>query len=103
MKALGEFLRSALRGDFEPYFLLEEEVPRSAPIRIALNEAAVHDMCHRGLFEVETLYVQVQRELATTRISLCLQGEAYPSGVTVLPISGFPRQLMSEDKADRKG
>ncbi|KAK9426461.1 hypothetical protein SUNI508_02902 [Seiridium unicorne] len=102
MKALGEFLRSTLRGEFEPYFLLEEEVPRSAPIRVPLHEAAVDDMCHRGVFEVEALYVQVQRELATTRVSLCLQSEAYPSGVTILPISGFPRQLISEDSAQRK-
>ncbi|KAH6647653.1 hypothetical protein BKA67DRAFT_394493 [Truncatella angustata] len=103
MKALGEFLRSTFRGEFEPYFLLEEEVPRSAPLRIPLEEGAVHDMCHRGHFEIEPLYIQVQRELATTKVSLCLQGEPYPSGVTVLPISGFPRQLISEDKADRKG
>lgn len=103
MKALGEFLRSTIRGEFEPYFLLEEEVPRSEPIRIPISETAVHDMCHRGMFEVETLYIQVQRELATTRISLCLQGEPYPSGVSVLPISGFPRQLISEDNVNRKG
>lgn len=103
MRALGEFLRATLSGEFEPYFLLEEEVPRSEPIRITLSEDAIHDMCQRGNFEVETLYVQVQRELATTRVSLCLQSDPYPSGVTVLPISGFPRQLISEDKADRNG
>lgn len=78
-------------------------MPRSEPIRITLSEDAIHDMCQKGTFEVETLYVQVQRELATTRVSLCLQSDPYPSGVTVLPISGFPRQLISEDKADRKG
>lgn len=103
MKALGEFMRSTIRGEFEPYFLLEEEVPRSLPVRIALSETSVHDMCHRGILEVETLYIQVQRELATTRISLCLQGEPYPSGVSVLPISGFPRQLISEDSPNGKG
>ncbi|KAI1846078.1 hypothetical protein JX266_007887 [Neoarthrinium moseri] len=102
MRSLGEFLRAAFKGEFEPYFLLEEEVPRSAPIRIPLNETAVHEMCYRGSFEMEPFMVQTQRELATTRISLCLQNEPYPSGVTVLPISGFPRQLISEDNAGRK-
>jgi hypothetical protein len=103
MKALGEFLRSALRGEFEPYFLLEEEVPRSAPVRVPLSETAVHEMCHRGYFEVEPFRIQCSRELATTKISLCLQNEPYPSGVTVLPISGFPRQLMSEDSKFHNG
>lgn len=103
MKALGEFLRTMLRGEFEPFFLLEEEVPRSAAVKIPLNEDAVHEMCYRGYFEIEPILIQCSRELATTKISLCLQGDPYPSGVTVLPISGFPRQLMSEDSKFHNG
>jgi hypothetical protein len=102
MKGLGGFLRSTIRGDFEPYFLLEEETHRSGAIKIPLTEASINHMYLRGYFNIDPIQIQVSKELASTKISLCLQSDPYPSGITVLPISGFPRQLISEDRS-RKG
>lgn len=102
MKALGGFLRSTIRGDFEPYFLLEEETHRSGARKIPLTETSINHMYLGGYFNIDPIQIRVSKELASTKISLCLQSDPYPSGTPVLPISGFPRQLMSEDRS-RKG
>ena len=99
LKALGTFLRAQLKGGFEPYFLIEEDPTRWPAQQVLLDEPTVEDMRVRGYFDLDRVRVRAARENAPTRISIGLQTSAYPSGVTVLPISGFPRQLMSEDGA----
>ncbi|RYP02992.1 hypothetical protein DL764_005446 [Monosporascus ibericus] len=97
MKALGAFLRSHLKNNFEPYFLIEEDSTRWPARQIILDEQTVDDMRLRGYFDIDNILIYASRENSATKISLGLQTTVYPSGVTVLPISGFPRQLMSED------
>ncbi|KAL7619934.1 hypothetical protein AAE478_010481 [Parahypoxylon ruwenzoriense] len=106
LKALGWFLVSRLDGDFEPYFLLEvreaegdgEGAGASWPPRmIVLTNSVLEDMHLQGNFHLDPVRINAAMEDAEINVSLCLQTRAYPSGVTVLPISGFPRRLMSED------
>ena len=97
MKALGAFLQVQLQSGLEPYFLIEEDPTRWPARQIPLGEAAIEDMRLRGYFDLDRVRLHAARENAYTRISMGLQTAPYPSGVTVLPISGFPRQLMSED------
>ncbi|KAI2470767.1 FabD/lysophospholipase-like protein [Annulohypoxylon bovei var. microspora] len=99
-KALGWFLISRLDGDFEPYFLLEvreEEGVPWPPRQIILTNSVLQDMHLQGNFHLDPVRINSATENARITISLCLQTYSYPSGVTVLPISGFPRNLMSED------
>ncbi|KAK1491219.1 hypothetical protein CTAM01_10334 [Colletotrichum tamarilloi] len=99
MKYLGEFLRTCLRGDFEPYFVVEEAgtLPDDAS-KIPMPEANITDMYLRGTFKLKRIRVVVSKELSTTNIFLCLRTELYPhSSNAFLPISGFPREMMSED------
>ncbi|KAL0780116.1 hypothetical protein CaCOL14_004599 [Colletotrichum acutatum] len=99
MKYIGEFLRTCLRGDFEPYFVVEETgtLPDDAS-KIPVLEASITDMYLRGTFKLKRIRVVVSKELSTTNIFLCLRTELYPhSSNAFLPISGFPRELMSED------
>ncbi|KAI1371265.1 FabD/lysophospholipase-like protein [Hypoxylon crocopeplum] len=100
LKALGWFLVSRLDGEFEPYFLLEvreEEGAPWPPRQIILTNSVLQDMHLQGNFHLDPVRINAATENAKISISLCLQTCAYPSGVTVLPISGFPRQLMTED------
>ncbi|OTB02050.1 hypothetical protein M426DRAFT_322998 [Hypoxylon sp. CI-4A] len=100
LKALGWFLISRLDGDFEPYFLLEVREEEGAPWpsrQIILTNSVLQDMHLQGNFHLDPVRINSATENAEIRISLCLQTCAYPSGVTVLPISGFPRRLMSEE------
>ncbi|TGJ81236.1 hypothetical protein E0Z10_g7507 [Xylaria hypoxylon] len=81
IKALAWFLISLLDGDFEPYFLIEEEDQDGGARQIrqiVLTDSVLQDMHLQGNFQLE-------------------QNAPYSSGVHVLPVSGFPRRLMSED------
>jgi hypothetical protein len=51
----------------------------------------------QGTFQLDQIRINAASEDAEVKLSLCLQSNPYPSGVHVLPISGFPRCLMSED------
>ncbi|KAI0857367.1 hypothetical protein F4860DRAFT_517950 [Xylaria cubensis] len=51
----------------------------------------------RGYFDLDVVEFEVSKEHSSINISICLQTVAYASGSTSLPISGFPRQLISED------
>ncbi|KAI5924199.1 hypothetical protein F4810DRAFT_700832 [Camillea tinctor] len=100
LQALGWFLIARLEGSFEPYFLLEEqdEGRASWPVRqIVLSESVLQDMHLQGNFHLDPIRISTASENSDVKISLCLQTRPYPSGVTVLPISGFPRKLMAED------
>ncbi|KAI1505709.1 hypothetical protein F5X99DRAFT_215888 [Biscogniauxia marginata] len=100
LQALGWFLISRLEGTFEPYFLLEEEDEGRAswPVRqLVLSESVLQDMHLQGNFHLDPVRINAATENSEVKISLCLQTHPYPSGVTVLPISGFPRRLMAED------
>ncbi|KAI1760166.1 FabD/lysophospholipase-like protein [Hypoxylon sp. FL1150] len=99
LKALGWFLISQLDGEFEPYFLLEvkEDGARWPPRQMFLTNSILQDIHLQGNFHLEPVRINTTMENAEISVSLCLQTRPYPSGVTVLPISGFPRKLMSED------
>ncbi len=97
LKALGAFLRTHQRNNFEPYFLIEEDNTRWPARQIILDEATLDDMRLRGCFDIDRVRIHAVKEHSAAKISLGLQTTVYPSGVSVLPISGFPRQLISED------
>lgn len=99
MKALGEFLRNCLRNDFSPYFIIQEDDAKNVDvIKAPVGENLITDMCLRGSFKLSRIHVYVSKELATTTISLCLSEDSYPySANSFLPISGFPRELITED------
>jgi len=98
MKSLGAFLRKYLRSDFEPFFMVSGEGSPERGFRIPLTETMISDMCLRGSFSMAPIGITVPKELSATNIYLCLQIEPYPfSADAYLPISGFPRELMSED------
>jgi len=98
MKALGESLRKYLRGTFEPYFIVSEEGSPNNILQLPITESMISDMCLRGSFNPSKILIYISKELSTTNISLCLQAEPYPfSTDSTLPISGFPRELVSED------
>lgn len=58
----------------------------------------ISSMCLRGSFNLPKICISVSKELSTTNILLGLQTNPYPcSADCYLPISGFPRQLISEE------
>ncbi|KAF2963626.1 hypothetical protein GQX73_g9958 [Xylaria multiplex] len=100
IKALAWFLISLLDGDFEPYFLIEEENEDGElrPIRqIALTDSVLQDMHLQGNFQLEQIRINATHENSDIMISIFFQNAPYSTGVRALPISGFPRRLMSED------
>lgn len=95
-----EFLRSCFKNDFSPYFVIEEgeghEVVEVQ--RIVIGETEIRNMCLRGVFEIDVT-IPVSGDLVSTTISLCISEKPYPDSESqLLPISGFPRTLFSEDK-----
>ncbi|KAI0903577.1 hypothetical protein F4823DRAFT_635572 [Ustulina deusta] len=97
IEGLGCFLHACLKGSFRPYFLIEEQDhPMSPALGVILTEAIIRNM-RRGYFDLDIIELEVSREYSSINISLCLQTVPYTSGETSLPISGFPRQLISED------
>lgn len=100
MKALGYLFHGCVQDAFEPHFILGEVgTPEHEALRIPVSETIISGMCNRGVFSMEDANVIVSKELSVTNISLCLQPQAYSkSRNAFLPISGFPRGLMSEDR-----
>ncbi|KAI0184800.1 hypothetical protein EV127DRAFT_474004 [Xylaria flabelliformis] len=91
IEGLGCFLHTCLKGSFEPYFIIEEQDHPSSPaLCVILSEAIIRNM-RRGYFDLDVVEFEVSKEHSSINISLCLQTS------TSLPISGFPRQLISED------
>ncbi|KND92168.1 hypothetical protein TOPH_03144 [Tolypocladium ophioglossoides CBS 100239] len=114
MKALGEFLRDCMVGDFEPYFFIQEEGNQQSEIIIPLThrpdnssvgfeDSIVHDMCLKRMFSTGIIKIFAKSELSTIRISLCLRDGTSSVTEVGLPISGFPRKLMSEDRDQPHG
>jgi hypothetical protein len=97
IEGLGDFLHTCLKGSFEPYFLIEEQDHPSSPASaVILTEAIIRNM-RRGYFDLSIIALKASKERSSINISLCLQTVQYASCATSLPISGFPRQLISED------
>jgi hypothetical protein len=87
---------SHLEGEFQPYFLLEEEGPGSTARHIVLTQAVLQDIHLHGHFYLEPIRINTMNETSEVVLSLGLQTGLTPSGVSVLPISGFPRRVMAE-------
>lgn len=99
IKALGNLLRDCFVDTFDPHFVLEEiGTPSDEFLRIPVSETVINRMCYRGVFTMGDVNVIVSKETSITNISLCLQPREYSkSRSAFLPISGFPRGLMSEE------
>lgn len=119
--ALGSFLRSCCHGGagggFRPYFLVEDDIDGGGARQrrqIILSEAFIRDMETTGYFDIEPLVITTaaasdnnNKHGKATSISLTLQMEPYSSGATTscaaLPISGFPRRLITEESGGSGG
>lgn len=105
LMALGSFLRSCCIGDFRPYFLVEDDIDSGTRQKrqIILSDAFILDMEAAGYFDIEplTINTSTDKQETATKISLSLQIAPYSTGptttATALPISGFPRRLLSEE------
>lgn len=99
-KALMESIRSCFENDFSLYFIIEEGEDHEVVEvqRIVTGEMEIRNMCLRGSFEIDVT-IPVYGEMASTTISLCISEKPYPdSDHHFLPISGFPRTFLSDDK-----
>ncbi|KAG8162296.1 hypothetical protein KVR01_008061 [Diaporthe batatas] len=119
LMALGSFLRSCCAGDFRPYFLVEDDMDDDSGggtrrrRQIILSDALVLDMQTAGYFDLEPLTIftadTTSKHGRATSISLTLQMEPYSRGdgattcAAALPISGFPRRLVSEESGGGQG
>ncbi|KAI1362066.1 FabD/lysophospholipase-like protein [Xylaria arbuscula] len=98
MKAMGVLLRKCLGDHFEPFFFIEEQGYHVQGVQVVITENIISDMCLRGIFPLDRIRIQMSKELAVTTISLSLQKGPYPhTADALLPISGFPRELVTED------
>ncbi|KAE8449132.1 hypothetical protein EG329_008516 [Mollisiaceae sp. DMI_Dod_QoI] len=98
MKALGRYILDCMKGSFEPYFIVQEDRKYENAQKVPISEDVLKDMYIRGRFIMEPIHIVVSKQLSKTAIYLCLQEGSYPhSGDSNLPLSGFPRTLMTED------
>jgi hypothetical protein len=102
-KALGRYLVKCFKGNFEPYFVIEDSQSWDTIQKLPITEEIVKDMVLKGRFIMDRVQIVVVKQLAEISISLCLQDDGYPfASNSHLPISGFPRPLMIEDIPQRK-
>jgi hypothetical protein len=100
-------LRSCLKGEFGPFFLLQENynTHKQTQSKIPITAATIEDMCNRGLFNLVGAPIRLRSatQSSLTRISLCLQEREYPHlddkscSERYLSISSFPRSLRAAD------
>jgi hypothetical protein len=103
MKALGRYILDCMKGSFEPYFTVQEDRKYENAQKVPISEDVLKDMYIRGRFIMEPIHITVSKQLSKTTIYLCLQEGSYPhSGDSNLPLSGFPRTLMTEDLTQSK-
>lgn len=99
LKALGNFLRRFVSGNFAPYFIVQEQGYLSEEITVLLSEDVINMMCVRGTFELGVIEFRAHKELSLIHMSLCLQdNSSFGSSDRYFPISGFPRELVVEYK-----
>lgn len=99
LKALGNFLRRFLSGNFAPYFIVQEQGYLSEEATVLLSENIINMMCVRGSFELDAIEFRAHKELSLIHMSLCLQdNSSFGSSDRYFPISGFPRELVVEYK-----
>jgi hypothetical protein len=99
MRALGRYIHECMSRDFEPFFVIQEDKNFDNAIKIPISEEVLRGMCVRGRFKMATVHLSVSKQMSTTTIYLCLQSAPYnvrSSAGSTLPISGFPRTLMTE-------
>ncbi|KAK3379099.1 hypothetical protein B0T24DRAFT_716735 [Lasiosphaeria ovina] len=105
IKGLGQILRNCYNGDFEPFFLLQENYGLADETykEFAIPPATLDDMCRRGLFDMSTeVTVEASIHSSATRMALCLQEHSYlksgvPQAERYLSISGFPREIFTQE------
>jgi hypothetical protein len=103
MKALGRYILDCMKGSFEPYFTVQEDRKYENAQKVPISEDVLKDMYIRGRFIMEPIHITVSKQLSKTTIYLCLQEGSYPySGDSNLPLSGFPRTLMTEELTQSK-
>lgn len=74
-----------------PYFLIQEEYRKEISESLTITSNVIERMIRQGQFSMSKIAVQISHELATTKISLCLDNfETYT-------ISRFPRSLLQDD------
>ena len=103
MKNLGSFLNKISGANFAPYFVIQEDIKIESSRQLPISEQCIINMMVQRKFEMDRIRIKTSKQLSTTTISLCLQEDCYPYSVdSYLPISGFPRSLMTEDTIQSK-
>jgi len=115
MRELGKYLQGFMTPQFTPYFLVCEpkkyafETSKMLPI----SRQHVFAMSQYGSFEAINVEIKVSGLDSESMISLCprmgdyqrtYSSEEYynPNNFEDIPISGFPRKLMTEDSLASK-
>jgi hypothetical protein len=115
MRELGKYLQGFMTNDFTPYFLVCEPKKYSFDTSkmIPISRKHVNVMSQYGAFDSVSIDIKVSGLDSETMIALCLRkgdyqrtysAEVYydPSNFDDIPISGFPRKLMTEDSLASK-
>ncbi|KAL7784152.1 hypothetical protein V8C37DRAFT_420748 [Trichoderma ceciliae] len=111
LKGLGRILQNSVRGEFVPFFLLQENhrLNDRKGRRVDIRRKIIKKMYKRGLFKFpERIDLNVAHHSSETNISLCLWPDNYQYGADrslsqdparlLPPISGFPRQFYHPQK-----
>ncbi|KAK6850624.1 hypothetical protein PG987_000258 [Apiospora arundinis] len=77
MKGLGDFLLRCVRGNFSPYFVIQDD--ENEPWTIQISDRVLTDMKMRGVFNLGRIALHLSRELSMAHISIVLHSDAYPT------------------------
>lgn len=98
MKELGRALGSFVDKDFEPHFVFESVTGDWSQHHI-IDEKTINSLCSRGVFDIREVTIKTKDTRSLVAIDLVLQSSTYPGSSTGrLPISGFPRALVRDER-----
>ena len=90
MKELGNFFKHYVQSGCNPHFVIEE-LQRGWISELAVSSDVIDRMIRQRHFGMGKIVVHLSNKLATTKISLCLDG------VEKYTVSRFPRSLLQDD------
>ncbi|KAH8708474.1 hypothetical protein GQ44DRAFT_627959 [Phaeosphaeriaceae sp. PMI808] len=99
LRSLGSFLRRQQRQSiFQPFFRMSEQ--HQPHIDITMSSEIIEKMCTHAYFDMDEIDMAISANHGTTTISLAVWD--YTEREDVIPISGFPRDLILDALQKRK-
>jgi hypothetical protein len=92
LEGLGRQLQDLQSYYFSPYFIISEQYQDRDSVMVEIPADTVAGMIRERAFSMEIIQICLSSKVARTMISLCLRKDE-----ETLPISGFPRHLMTEE------